>query len=102
MRHIYFVMGPVLVFPPLGRYNFKEKTELSGEGIYMLNEIKYVYAVYQERSFTKAAKKLFITQPALSSMVKKPLAARPAVMPRKNKAAQRAAVTSSTPRARTR
>ena len=37
----------------------------------MLNEIKYVYAVYQERSFTKAAKKLFITQPALSSMVKK-------------------------------
>ena len=37
----------------------------------MLNEIRYVYAVYQERSFTKAAKKLFISQPALSSMVKK-------------------------------
>ena len=37
----------------------------------MLNEIKYVYAVYQERSFTKAAKKLFISQPALSNMVKK-------------------------------
>lgn len=37
----------------------------------MLNELKYVYAVYQERSFTKAAKKLFISQPALSNMVKK-------------------------------
>lgn len=37
----------------------------------MLNEMKYVYAVYQERSFTKAAKKLFLSQPALSNMVKK-------------------------------
>lgn len=37
----------------------------------MLNEMKYVYAVYQERSFSKAAKKLFIGQPALSNMVKK-------------------------------
>lgn len=37
----------------------------------VLNEMKYVYAVYQERSFTKAAKKMFISQPALSSMVKK-------------------------------
>ena len=41
------------------------------KGVPMLNEIKYVYAVYQERSFTKAAKKLFISQPALSNMVKK-------------------------------
>lgn len=37
----------------------------------MLNEMKYVYAVYQEKSFSKAAKKLYITQPALSAMVKK-------------------------------
>lgn len=37
----------------------------------MLNEMKYVYAVYRERSFTKAAKKLFISQPALSNMVKR-------------------------------
>ncbi len=37
----------------------------------MLNEMKYVYAVYQERSFSKAAKKLYISQPALSNMVKK-------------------------------
>lgn len=37
----------------------------------MLNEMKYVYSVYQERSFSKAAKKMFITQPALSNMVKK-------------------------------
>lgn len=37
----------------------------------MLNEMNYVYAVYQEKSFSKAAKKLFISQPALSNMVKK-------------------------------
>lgn len=37
----------------------------------MFNEIKYVWAVYEERSFTKAAKKLFISQPALSNMIKK-------------------------------
>ncbi|MGI6054614.1 MAG: LysR family transcriptional regulator [Clostridium sp.] len=37
----------------------------------MISEMKYVYAVYQEKSFSKAAKKLFISQPALSNMVKK-------------------------------
>ena len=37
----------------------------------MLNEMKYVYAVYQEKSFSKAAKKLYISQPALSNMVRK-------------------------------
>lgn len=37
----------------------------------MLREMDYVYAVYQERSFSKAAKKLFVSQPALSRMVKK-------------------------------
>ena len=31
----------------------------------------YVYAVYQERSFTRAAEKLYITQPALSLCIKK-------------------------------
>jgi DNA-binding transcriptional LysR family regulator len=33
--------------------------------------MQYVYTVYQEKSFTKAAEKLFISQPALSAMVKK-------------------------------
>lgn len=37
----------------------------------MMNEMKYIYAVYQERSFSKAAKKLFVSQPALSNMVKR-------------------------------
>ena len=37
----------------------------------MLNEMRYVYSVYQEKSFSKAAKKLFISQPALSNMVRK-------------------------------
>jgi len=37
----------------------------------MLKEMSYVYAVYQERSFGKAAKKLYLSQPALSAMVKK-------------------------------
>lgn len=37
----------------------------------MDREMQYVYTVYQEKSFTKAAEKLFISQPALSAMVKK-------------------------------
>lgn len=36
-----------------------------------MNEMKYVYAVYQEKSFSKAAKKMYISQPALSNMVRK-------------------------------
>lgn len=34
-------------------------------------EMKYVYAVYQENSFSQAAEKLFISQSAISSMVRK-------------------------------
>lgn len=37
----------------------------------MLSEMQYIYIIYQERSFSKAAKKLYISQPALSAMVKK-------------------------------
>ncbi|WP_434310134.1 LysR family transcriptional regulator [Hominifimenecus sp. rT4P-3] len=37
----------------------------------MLKEMIYVYTVYQEQSFSKAARKLFISQPALSAAVKK-------------------------------
>lgn len=37
----------------------------------MLKEMKYVYEVYQKRSFSKAAESLFISQPALSAMIKK-------------------------------
>ena len=37
----------------------------------MLKYQEYVYAVYQEKSFSHAAQKLFISQPALSSYVKK-------------------------------
>ena len=32
---------------------------------------KYIYAVYEEKSFSKAAKKLYITQSSLSATVKK-------------------------------
>lgn len=32
----------------------------------MLEKMEYVYAVYKERSFSKAARKMFISQPALS------------------------------------
>lgn len=37
----------------------------------MQNEMNYIYTIYKEKSFSKAAKKLFISQPALSTMVKK-------------------------------
>lgn len=37
----------------------------------MFNEMKYVYEVYKQGSFTQAAAKLFISQPSLSIMIKK-------------------------------
>lgn len=37
----------------------------------MFSHADYVYTVYQERSFTKAAEKLYISQPALSATVAK-------------------------------
>lgn len=37
----------------------------------MFQGMEYVYAVYKEKSFSKAAKKLFISQPSLSANVKR-------------------------------
>lgn len=37
----------------------------------MLDYKEYIYAVYQEKSFSKAAQKLYVSQPWLSSTVKK-------------------------------
>lgn len=37
----------------------------------MIHEYKYIYEVYKEKSFSKAAKKLYISQPSLSATVKK-------------------------------
>ncbi|MGE4277231.1 MAG: LysR family transcriptional regulator [Lawsonibacter sp.] len=37
----------------------------------MLDYKEYLYAIYQERSFSKAAKKLYVSQPWLSATVKK-------------------------------
>ena len=37
----------------------------------MFHELRYVYAVYREHSFSRAAQKLFISQPSLSAMVKR-------------------------------
>ncbi|CUN07690.1 Cyn operon transcriptional activator [Blautia hydrogenotrophica] len=37
----------------------------------MFNGMKYVYEVYKERSFSNAARNLYISQPALSGMIKK-------------------------------
>ena len=31
----------------------------------MLKEMEYVYAVYEEQSFSKAARKLYLSQPAV-------------------------------------
>ena len=41
------------------------------KSINFFNYMEYVYTVYQERSFTRAAEKLFISQPALSFTIKK-------------------------------
>ena len=37
----------------------------------MNNSMKYIYEVYKEKSFSQAAKNLFISQPALSTCIKK-------------------------------
>ena len=37
----------------------------------LLHEMNYVYGVYRQRSFTKAAQALYIAQPSLSQMVRK-------------------------------
>ena len=37
----------------------------------MYDEIDYVYEVYKEKSFSAAAKNLYVSQPALSSSIKK-------------------------------
>lgn len=37
----------------------------------MLKEMEYVYTVYEERSFSKAARKLYLSQPALSAAVRR-------------------------------
>ena len=37
----------------------------------MFNSMNYVYEVYKERSFSKAAANLYISQPSLSAAVKK-------------------------------
>ncbi len=37
----------------------------------MTNYKEYIYAVYQEKSFSKAAKKLFVSQPWLSATIKR-------------------------------
>ena len=37
----------------------------------LFNGMEYVYAVYQEKSFSAAAKKLFISQPSLSASVRR-------------------------------
>lgn len=37
----------------------------------MLSYMKYIYAIYEERSFSKAARKLYVSQPWLSATVKK-------------------------------
>ena len=36
----------------------------------MIDKLKYVMAVYQERSFTRAAEKLFVTQAAISKIIR--------------------------------
>ncbi|MBQ7039039.1 MAG: LysR family transcriptional regulator, partial [Clostridia bacterium] len=36
----------------------------------MFSKYNYVYQVYKEGSFTKAAEKLYISQPSLSAAVK--------------------------------
>ena len=49
----------------------------------MFREMRYVYEVYRERSFSRAAQKLYISQPSLSLMIKKAEERGTAVYPRR-------------------
>ena len=40
-------------------------------GVVMFKKMEYVYTIYKEKSFTKAAKKLYVSQPCLSAAIKK-------------------------------
>ena len=44
---------------------------IQNRGDIMQTEMEYVYRVYQEKSFSKAAEDLYITQPALSQAIRK-------------------------------
>ena len=44
---------------------------ISYGGMRVLSYKEYIYAIYQEKSFSKAAQKLYVSQPWLSSVVKK-------------------------------
>ena len=37
----------------------------------MVRSMEYIYEVYRERSVTRAARNLYVTQPCLSALVKK-------------------------------
>ena len=41
------------------------------EGMHMQQDMRYVYEIYRQKSFSKAAQALFITQPALSIAISK-------------------------------
>ena len=44
---------------------------LGNKRSFMFKYMNYVYAVYLNKSFSKAAEKLYISQPALSAAIKK-------------------------------
>ena len=41
------------------------------KNLFYTSHLLYIYTVYQEKSFTRAAEKLYISQPALSQVIKK-------------------------------
>ena len=48
-----------------------DNTLVKKRGVIMLKHMDYVYAVYLNKSFSKAAEELYISQPALSAAIKK-------------------------------
>ena len=50
----------------------------------MFNKFEYVYAVFVHKSFTKAAKELYISQPSLSAAIKKIEDKTPIIIPALN------------------
>lgn len=57
-----------VIFIKITCYN--KSIKITGEKI-MEQELKYIYTVYEKGSFSKAARALYLTQPALSIAVQK-------------------------------
>lgn len=67
----YAAAYPVACWGVVGRLIYKRGSDRGKESTMLRNSVNYIYQVYKEKSFSKAAQKLFVSQPALSAAIQK-------------------------------